>query len=89
MRDPPSTGWPGDRTLHGRVGLRGDLRQQRERPDGRPTWGRVRREPVDDVDREGVQGEPPVPGAQWDEVHDRWEHWDEATQAWVVVGRPR
>jgi hypothetical protein len=44
------------------------------------------REPVDDVEREGVQGEPPVPGAQWDEVHDRWERWDEDAQAWVVVG---
>ena len=45
-------------------------------------------EPVDDVERDGVPGEPPVPGAQWDEVHDRWEHWDEATQEWVIVGDP-
>jgi hypothetical protein len=43
-------------------------------------------EPVHDVDRAAIEGEPPVPGAQWDEVHRRWEHWDEATQAWVVVG---
>ena len=42
--------------------------------------------PVHDVDRAPVEGEPPVPGAQWDEVHRRWEHWDEAKQAWVVVG---
>jgi hypothetical protein len=41
---------------------------------------------VDDVDRRGQPGEPPVPGAQWDELHQRWEHWDEATQAWVIVG---
>lgn len=31
---------------------------------------------------------PPEPGAQWDEVHGRWERWDEASQAWVVVGDP-
>jgi hypothetical protein len=43
-------------------------------------------EPVDDLEREAVQGEPPVPGAQWDELHKRWEHWDEASQEWVVVG---
>ncbi len=43
-------------------------------------------DPVDDLDRAAVQGEPPVPGAQWDEAHRRWEHWDEAAQAWVVVG---
>ena len=30
--------------------------------------------------------EPPVPGAQWDEVHGRWEQWDEAAGAWRVVG---
>jgi hypothetical protein len=44
------------------------------------------REPVDDVERAVPEGEPPVPGAQWDEVHERWEAWDEATQRWVVVG---
>lgn len=43
-------------------------------------------DPVDDVHRNAVPGEPPVPGAQWDEVHERWEQWDEAAQAWVVVG---
>lgn len=31
-------------------------------------------------------GDPPVPGAQWDELHGRWEVWDERAQAWVVVG---
>jgi hypothetical protein len=41
---------------------------------------------VDDVERTAERGEPPVPGAQWDEVHGRWEAWDEGTQAWVVVG---
>jgi hypothetical protein len=42
--------------------------------------------PVEDVDRAAVPGEPPEPGAQWDEVHRRWERWDEATQSWTVVG---
>ncbi len=44
------------------------------------------RDPVDDVERAAAAGEPPVPGAQWDEAHRRWERWDEAAQAWVVVG---
>ena len=43
-------------------------------------------EPVDDLDRTGVKGESPVPGAQWDEIHRRWERWDDDAQAWVVVG---
>ena len=43
-------------------------------------------EPVDDLGRAAPKGEPPVPGAQWDELHGRWEHWDETTQAWVIVG---
>lgn len=30
-------------------------------------------------------GPPPVEGAQWDEVHGRWVHWDPATNAWVPV----
>jgi hypothetical protein len=46
-------------------------------------------EPVDDVGRTAApQGDPPVPGAQWDELHRRWEHWDEASEKWVVVGDP-
>jgi hypothetical protein len=45
-------------------------------------------EPVDDVERTAAMGEPPVPGAQWDELHRRWEHWDEAAQAWMIVGDP-
>ena len=45
-------------------------------------------EPVDDLARSAPQGDPPVPGAQWDELHRRWEHWDEASQAWVIVGDP-
>ena len=28
-------------------------------------------------------------GAQWDEVHRRWEVWDEAAGEWVVVGDAR
>jgi hypothetical protein len=44
-------------------------------------------EPVADVPRAPIpKGPPPVPGAQWDEVHRRWEHFDEASQSWVVVG---
>jgi len=42
-------------------------------------------EPVDDLDRAGVKGEPPVPGAQWDELHQRWERWDADTETWVLV----
>jgi hypothetical protein len=48
--------------------------------------GESSREPVDDLERTVAQGEPPVPGAQWDEIHRRWEQWDEAAQAWMVVG---
>jgi hypothetical protein len=48
--------------------------------------GEEPRRHVDDVEREPVEGEPPVPGAQWDEVHQRWEAWDEGSQQWVVVG---
>ena len=43
-------------------------------------------EPVDDVDRQAEPGAPPVKGAQWDELHRRWEAWDEDAGAWVVVG---
>ena len=43
-------------------------------------------EPVDDLERQAERGDPPVPGAQWDELHRRWEHWDESAQMWVVVG---
>jgi hypothetical protein len=43
-------------------------------------------DPVDDVGRQGMPGDPPVPGAQWDELHERWEQWDESAQAWVIVG---
>ena len=45
-------------------------------------------ERVDDVGRSAAPGDPPVPGAQWDELHGRWEHWDDASQAWVIVGDP-
>lgn len=40
---------------------------------------------IDDVDRLPVPGAPPVPGAQWDEVHARWEVWDRSSAHWVVV----
>ncbi|MEQ1787247.1 MAG: hypothetical protein ABL966_09355, partial [Acidimicrobiales bacterium] len=26
------------------------------------------------------------PGAQWDELHGRWERWDRVGQYWVVIG---
>lgn len=41
---------------------------------------------VDDLERAARAGDPPVPGAQWDELHRRWEIWDDDAQAWVVVG---
>jgi hypothetical protein len=43
-------------------------------------------DPVDDLDRSAQRGDPPVEGAQWDEVHRRWEHWDEASGQWKIVG---
>ena len=30
-------------------------------------------------------GDPPVQGAQWDEVAGRWIRWDQASNAWVPV----
>jgi hypothetical protein len=48
-----------------------------------------RTEPVDDVPRvPEPAGGPPVHGAQWDEVHGRWEVWDATVEQWVVVGEP-
>lgn len=44
------------------------------------------RPPVGDFDRAAVPGEPPVAGAQWDELYRRWEIWDEAAKDWVAVG---
>lgn len=29
------------------------------------------------------EGEPPVPGSQWDEVRGIWVHWDPASGSWV------
>jgi hypothetical protein len=46
-------------------------------------------EPVDDLSREPIPGDPPVPGAQWDEVHRRWEVWDEAAGEWRIAGDDR
>jgi hypothetical protein len=39
-----------------------------------------------DLARAAQPGSPPVAGAQWDELHLRWEIWDEAAHAWMVVG---
>jgi hypothetical protein len=44
--------------------------------------------PVEDVGRNAVPGPPPVEGAQWDEVHSRWEAWDETAGEWTIVGDP-
>jgi hypothetical protein len=44
------------------------------------------REPVSDRERSAKPDDPPVPEAQWDEVHGRWERWDDGAQAWVIVG---
>lgn len=41
---------------------------------------------VVDLDRAAQPGPPPVPGAQWDELHRQWERWDDDVQAWRVVG---
>ena len=30
-------------------------------------------------------GDPPVQGAQWDEVAGRWIRWDQASNGWVPV----
>ena len=38
-----------------------------------------------DVERKPKQGEPPVPGAQWNEVAGCWERWDRDAEAWVAV----
>ena len=49
-------------------------------------------DPHVDLDRLAVPDDPPVPGAQWDEVHGRWEIWDEDAQAWFILtasGRER
>ena len=48
--------------------------------------GEEPRPAVEDHRRVAPRGEPPVPGAQWDELHQRWEAWDDATETWLVVG---
>lgn len=42
---------------------------------------------VIDLDRLARPAEPPVPGAQWDELRGRWERWDEAAGTWMIVGQ--
>ena len=37
---------------------------------------------IPDVPRAPEPGSGP-PGAQWNEVADRWERWDEASETWV------
>lgn len=39
-----------------------------------------------DLARAALPGEPPVAGAQWDELHRRWETWDAVAEAWMIVG---
>lgn len=43
-------------------------------------------ERVIDLDRLAQPVAPPVPGAQWDELHRRWERWDELAGSWMIVG---
>jgi hypothetical protein len=43
---------------------------------------------VVDLTRATPTTPPPEPGAQWDELHRRWERWDEDAQDWVIVGDP-
>lgn len=40
---------------------------------------------VQDYVRAPQPGSAPVPGAQWDELHSRWEVWDERGQQWLAV----
>jgi hypothetical protein len=50
-------------------------------------FGDLRERPeVPDHVRLAKPGEPPQPGAQWNELEGQWERWDEDAQAWVVVG---
>jgi len=51
-----------------------------------PADGARSDEPTIDLTRAPQPDEPPVPGAQWDEVRAQWEVWDDAAQAWGVVG---
>jgi hypothetical protein len=44
------------------------------------------RPPVRDHVRHARPGDPPEPGAQWNELSGQWEGWDDGTQTWVVVG---
>ena len=36
--------------------------------------------------RSEAPGPAPVKGAQWNERRRRWEVWDDAVQAWMIVG---
>ena len=36
--------------------------------------------------RSGGPGPAPVRGAQWNERRRRWEVWDDAARAWMIVG---
>ena len=40
--------------------------------------------PSEDVVRSPVPGPPPCPGAQWDEVRECWECWDEVDGKWLL-----
>jgi hypothetical protein len=52
---------------------------------GRDAEGSQADERVIDLERAAKPGPPPVAGAQWDELHRRWEVWDDAAQAWLAV----
>lgn len=44
------------------------------------------RDHVIDLTRATPNGPPPVPGAQWDELHGRWEVWNDTAQVWEIIG---
>ena len=41
--------------------------------------------PDEQVVRSPVPGPPPLPGAQWDEIHGCWERWSDVDGRWHVV----
>lgn len=48
--------------------------------------GTSERDELIDLTRQAQPSQPPIPGAQWDELHGRWQVWDDAAQGWMIVG---
>lgn len=46
------------------------------------------RTPVADHLRHPKPGNPPEPGAQWNELDGQWERWDEVAEDWVPLDDP-